>query len=61
MPESKPAGPRSPKPQEVVGSEGGAAPMLPPRATEGDEDGGIEQEPAPQAPTHHPSPRPKSQ
>ena len=37
MPESNPVQPRSPKPQEVVGSEGGTAPMLPPRDSDGDE------------------------
>jgi len=53
--------PQSPEPQDVVGSEGGTAPMLPPKQYDKTPKDGIEREPAPQTPGHEPSPRPKSQ
>jgi hypothetical protein len=62
MSQSNPYPPRSPKSDDVVGSEGGSAPMLPPKNDNKlpkDED--VDREPPSQTPVHQPSPKPKSQ
>jgi hypothetical protein len=53
---------RSPPSQEVVGSEGGSAPMLPPKDYDkAPKEEDVDREPQPQTPEHEPSTRPKSQ
>jgi hypothetical protein len=48
---------RAPQPQDVVGSEGGSAPMLPPRDYDKPPKEDIERAPEPQTPADKPWPK----